>query len=232
MKSIIIGAGEIGKSLHNVLKNAHEVYLRDVEEVDIPTDIEVMNICYPYHKNFIKTTKEYIKQYSPKVVIVHSTVPVGTSEKLDAVHSPCHGKHPNLQKGILTFVKYVGGEDPEKVYIAKEYLTQAGIEAQMVASSRTSELSKIMCTSYYGWNIVFMKEMQKICKKHGVPFHEVYTDWNHLYDIGYADLNMPQFIIPVLDPMPGKIGGHCVVNNTDLESNYIANIIKEKIAEY
>ena len=232
-KSLIIGAGEIGSSLHEVLKEKHESHIRDKE--NYPLDgVEVLNICYPPFKDFVKVTKEYIKQYSPKVTIIHSTVAPGTTEKCGSmvVHSPIHGKHPNLAEGIRTFVKYVGGNNAEAAYLACKFLKEAGIKTKIVANSKTSELSKILCTSYYVLNILFMKEVAKICKKQGVSFYEVYTDWNWLYNLGYQKLNSPQFTRPVLDPLSGKIGGHCVVNNCDLLDSFITNTIKAKNKEY
>ena len=156
----------------------------------------------------------------------------GTTKKCGAVHSPVHGKHPDLKEGIETFVKYVGGDNAYDVRLASKFLQEAGINIKQVADSKTSELSKILCTSYYGWNILFMKEVVEICKRENVPFHEVYTDWNWLYGQGYNKLGMPQFRRPVLDPMKGKIGGHCVVNNCHLFDNFITDTIRAKNKEY
>ncbi|MEK9208109.1 MAG: hypothetical protein AAB922_06485 [Patescibacteria group bacterium] len=233
MKTLTIGAGEIGKSLHQVFSEKYESYLRDKEDLKLE-NIDVLNICYLPSKDFVKNTKEYIKQYKPRLTIIHSTVAPGTTAKCGemVVHSPTHGKHPNLVGGIKTFVKYIGGDDTYAVYIADKFLKGAGIKTKIVANSKTSELSKIFCTSYYGWNLLFMKEMAKMCKKENVPFHEVYIDWNWLYNIGYEQLGMPQFRRPVLEPIKGKIGGHCVVENCTLYDNFITRTIKEKNEEY
>ena len=232
-KTLIIGSGEIGKSLYEVLREKHETHIRDKEDYKLD-GVEILNICYPPSKDFVKITKGYIAQYKPKVTIIHSTVAPGTTEKCGdmVVHSPVHGKHPNLAEGIRTFIKYVGGNNAYAVYLASKFLKEAGIGTKIVANSKTSELSKILCTSYYGWNLLFMKEVAKICQKQGVSFYEVYTDWNWLYNLGYQKLNSPQFMRPVLDPMPGKIGGHCVVNNCDLLDSFITNTIKQKNKEY
>lgn len=233
MKTLTIGAGEIGKSLHSVLSGVYESYIRDKEDLKIE-EIDVLNICYPPSKDFVKITKEYIAQYKPRITIIHSTVAPGTTSQCGdmVVHSPIHGKHPNLQQGIKIFVKYIGGNNAYATYLADKFLKGAGIKTKIVSNSKASELSKILCTSYYGWNILFMKEAAKICKKEGVPFHEVYTDWNWFYNLGYDQLNMPQFRRPVLDPIPGKIGGHCVVENCDLLDSFITKTIKEKNEEY
>jgi UDP-N-acetyl-D-mannosaminuronate dehydrogenase len=235
MKSLIIGAGEIGQSLHDIIRLKHKgSCIRDKKDVITYGNVEVLNICYPYSKDFVKDTKAYIKQYNPKVTIIHSTVKAGTTAKCGdmVVHSPIHGKHPDLSGGIRTFTKYIGGDNVYAVYLANKFLQEADINTRIVADSKTSELSKILCTSYYGWNILFMKEVAKICKKEKVPFHEVYTEWNWFYNTGYGKLNMPQFVRPVLDPVKGKIGGHCVVNNCDLLDSFITETIKDKNKEY
>jgi UDP-N-acetyl-D-mannosaminuronate dehydrogenase len=148
------------------------------------------------------------------------------------VHSPIHGKHPDLSGGIKTFAKYVGGSNPEAVYKAVEFLSKAGIKPKIVSSPEASELSKILCTSYYGWNIVFMKEVQKLCKHYNVDFYDVYTRWNSEYNKGYKALGMEQFTRPVLDPMPGKIGGHCVMANAHLVDSLITKTIIEQNKKY
>ena len=237
MKTVIVGAGEVGKSLAKVLSKAHEVFIRDKEITDIMTDpyeTDVLNICYPPHKEFIETTKKYIARYQPKLTIIHSTVPVGTTRALGkgVVHSPIHGKHPDLAGGIQTFKKYVGGVSPEDCYVATQFLSEAGIDVYITSSPEASELSKIMCTSYYGWNILFMKEMARMCEEMNISFGEVYMRWNAEYNLGYEKLKMPWFKRPVLDPMPGGIGGHCVVNNAKLIDSLITNLIVAKDKEY
>lgn len=233
MKTLIIGAGEIGKSLFKVLSPTYVTYIKDVENLDVK-DIEVLNICYPMGKDFVKNTKKYIEIYKPKVTIIHSTVSPGTTELCgeNVVHSPVHGKHPNLEDGIKTFIKYIGGNNPFAVAKAQKFLKGAGISTKLVANSKTSEISKILCTTYYGWNILFMKEVVEICKKYDVPFQEVYTDWNWFYNIGYEKLGMPQFKKYNLEPMDGKIGGHCVVNNCHLLKSKITDLIIKENEKY
>lgn len=267
MKTLIIGTGEIGRSLCKVLVKYHEVWMRDKNdepygvnlpkissealgsssiiiksgEIKVvskqgnnPEHLDVLNICYPPSKDFVNITKAYIRQYNPKVTIIHSTVAPGTTMKCGkmVVHSPVHGKHPDISSGLTNYTKYLGGENAYAVDIARDFLKRSGIPVKVVASSKTSELSKILCTTYYGWNIVFMKEVVKLCEQHGVPFSEVYMDWNFLYNKGNTDVGSPQFNRPVLKPVGGKIGGHCVVENCHLLSSDITDFIIKKNDEY
>ena len=64
MKTLIIGKGEIGTSLQRVLSPFYETYIKDIEPLEVE-GIEVLHICFPYSKKFIKQVEEYKKQYKP-----------------------------------------------------------------------------------------------------------------------------------------------------------------------
>jgi len=225
--TIIIGAGEVGYALFKVLERLpnHVLRVRDIgdESTKKTLHFDVMHICFPYSKTFVRAVRTYQKQYTPKYTVIHSTVPVGTSRKCSAFHSPVRGVHPNLQSGIMTFEKWLG---PESNDLAA-YFECAGIPVMQCANPETTELAKILCTTYYGWNIVFEKEVFKLCKKHKVPFADVYTKWNEQYNRGYTRLGMSHVVRPVLKHVPGKIGGHCVLNNLKFLKSKVAKFIKD-----
>ncbi len=229
-KHIIIGAGEVGISLFNVLKQYYDVVLRDKND-DLNGEFGVIHICYPYNKNFVKISKFYIKKYNPILIIIHSTIPVGITKKIlkTAVHSPIRGLHPNLEKGIKTFIKYFGGKKAKE---AAKIFSDIGIKIQCFGKSETTELLKILDTTYYGWNIIFAKEVKRICDKLKLDFDEIYTIPNRDYNEGYKKLGKNNVIRPILKPMPGKIGGHCVVKNCDLLDDWLTKTIKEKNRKY
>lgn len=233
-KTLIIGAGEVGKSLANVLSPFYQVKLKDLfNEVD--GEFRVIHLCFPYNGEFINQAKQCINQYKPELVINHSTVKVGTTRQLGnaAVHSPVNGRHPNLESGIKTFVKFIGGTSEFSVSKAQEFLNKAGIKTKIFSGPETTELAKILCTTHYGWDIVFMKEVARICKEYNLPFDEVYTEWTKAYNNGYQELKEPQFTRPILKFMEGKIGGHCVVPNCDLlDDGVLTKTIKERNLGY
>ncbi|MCD6131922.1 MAG: hypothetical protein J7J61_07465, partial [Candidatus Hydrothermae bacterium] len=72
MKSLIIGAGEVGKSLYKVLKNYHKIDIRDKKNQYL-NKYEILHICFPYSKSFINYVKKYQNIYNPKYTIIHST---------------------------------------------------------------------------------------------------------------------------------------------------------------
>lgn len=215
---LVVGKGEVGTALFNILKDYFKVYSKDIEPIEISEPIDVLHVCFPPSEIFDAAVQSYQAEYKPKLTIIHSSVYPGTSRALGAVHSPIHGKHPNLEGGIKTFVKYVGGDSPtdKKAKRAVKILKAAGIKAKLVDNSETSELSKVGCTTYYGLAIVWMKEMEKMSRRFGADFSQAYTLWNQLYNKGYKKYGMMQFIRPVLEFMPGEIGGHCVINNAKL----------------
>lgn len=223
-RCLVVGKGEVGTSLFNVLKTAHEAYIRDVEDLKVE-DVEVLNICFPYSEKFIEQVEAYQAEYKPKLTIVHSTVDVGTTRRLGAVHSPIHGKHPNLEGGIKTFIKFVGAVDEDKRDLALRFLGEAGIRAVPVLNPETSELSKLYCTTIYGINIAIMKEIHAMCEKYGADFAQAYKMWSRFYNLGYEEMNMSQFKKYSLDYTPGKIGGHCVINNCKILKTPCANFI-------
>jgi len=229
-KHLIIGAGEAGTSVFNVLKKHYEADMRDIDgEVGISP--EVLHICFPYTENFLEETKKYIKQYNPSLIIIHSTVKPGTTSQIGniAVHSPIRGVHSDLERGIKTFVKYFGGPKAKE---AANYFGNIGIKTEIFDKAETTEVLKILSTTYYGWNIVFYKEVERICSEMGLDFEEVYTIPNQDYNKGYRELGMDYVVRPVLKPMPGKIGGHCIVSNCDLLESWITEMVKKRNSSY
>jgi len=226
MKSLIIGKGEVGKGLYRALKTTHPTRIRDKEV--LPEEkrgkkvkFKILHICFPYFKNFEKEVKKYQKRYSPKYTVIHSTVPVGSSRKCKAYHSPIRGQHPNLTKSIKTFVKYLG----PKSMVLRVYFELAGIKIKMFEKPETTELLKILSTTYYAWNILFCKEAKKICDEHKLDFDKIYTQGNETYNEGYKILGKTNVIRPVLKPTKSSIGGHCLIRNCKLLKSKITSLI-------
>lgn len=230
--SLVIGAGEVGTSLYNVLKETYgdDVYLRDKKEPDgLPKHFFIINITFPYVENFVDIVESYIDKYQPTLTIVHSTVPPGTCDTIKGrvAHTPIRGKHPHLEKSIKTFVKFVAGKDPEQVQAAQIYLEKAGIKTLVYPSMVATEVAKICSTSYLGYQVWIMHEHKRIADKFKVPFEYIYTIPNETYNEGYAEMGMPQYKRPVLEYIPGKIGGHCVIQNTYLMNDLFTRRLRE-----
>ena len=230
MKSLIIGMGEVGKGLFEVLKKEHEVFMKDMEPLELD-GVEVLDICIPYSDKFITIVNQYVEKYKPKLTINHSTVPVGTTRKITgkAVHSPIRGKHPKMAEGIMIYQKYIGYNDEETRRLAEKYLG-AVVSVRSVEKSETSELAKLLSLGRYGVNIAFAQEQKAMCDKWGLDYEDVVFEYEKSYNNGLDKVGIPDLKRPLLDPPEGRIGGHCVRENSIvLNEQYPSNFLKEVI---
>lgn len=218
IKTLVIGYGEVGQGLHSVLNEHYPVWLLDIDKnlepgSHDPDSYDVIHITFPYSETFIQDVKNYQEKYKPKYTVIHSTVPVGTSRACNAIHSPIRGLHPNLESGIRTFVKFIGGEKASEV---ADYFRRAGLKVCLFDKSETTEAMKLFDTEYYRTVIEFAHRVKRYCDNHGLNFHETYTLGNQTYNEGYTQLGHPEFVRPVLQPIMKEIGGHCLLPNAEL----------------
>lgn len=225
-KHLIIGTGQVGSALFEVLYDKYDVTGIDIDRFALE-EFDVIHICIPYVDGFVTSVTNYKLQYLAPggLVIIHSSVAVGTSNRLGAVHSPIRGVHPNLAKGIRTFTKFFGGLRSGE---AADIFRDLGIQCVTTPDARNTEALKLWDTTYYGWNIVFEKAVHEYCEKHGLDFNVVYTRANRTYNTGYRRLDMPEVSRPVLDHREGPIGGHCVIPNAKILDSEIADFILEQ----
>ena len=225
--SLIIGKGEVGSSLEAAL-NERESGIAIAIDLSEGPDFylvlkravcKTLHICFPYSGEFHDSVKTYARLLSPELIIIHSTVEVGTTEQLDSeltppvVHSPVRGQHPNLKESLLKFVKYIGTPDQKAFELAKSELSN--MQCKWLKDPKETELGKLLSTSYYGVCLAWHREMKKICDQFDVDFENVVTDFTITYNEGYRFFR-PNVIRPVLTPPEEKIGGHCVVPNARL----------------
>jgi UDP-N-acetyl-D-mannosaminuronate dehydrogenase len=222
----ILGYGEVGQAIAKFYPK-QRLRIRDLKRNDDLKGVEVLHICIPWSKDFIRISKKAVSEAKPKLVIIHSTVPVGTTKKIGGmvVHSPIRGIHPQLYKGVKTFVKYIGADNKKAGELAKKHLEGIGIKTKLFMPSATTEALKIWDTTQYGWMIVLSKEIKKWCDKKGLDFNAVYLEANKTYNEGYKKLGKHEVVRPYLRYMSGKIGGHCIIPNCYLLDSEIAKII-------
>lgn len=232
----IIGTGEVGSAIKKIAEKKHRVFTKDRTKDELQAHrIDVLHICIPYSAQFISIVVKAMKEYVPALTLIESTVAPRTTvaiykkTKRLICHSPIRGVHPNLYRGIQTFIKYIGPTSKAAGQKARSYYNGLGLHTQLYANAETTEIAKLMDTTYYGWNIIFQKEMAKICKKNNISLEEAYTKWNETYNEGYKKLNMPHVVRPVLKNYPGKIGGHCIISNCQILEKTIANPISKTI---
>jgi len=192
----------------------------------IKGNLDILHICIPYGATFIHTVADYINKYKPKLTIINSTIDIGATmdvfRNTDGgllVHSPVMGKHPNLKESILTFKKIIGGVNIESSKVAEEHFKNLGVETETYNTPEESEVAKLLSTTYFAWNIIFVKQVNELCKKYGLDFENVYTKTNKIYNEGYSAFGDFQFVRPILKPMKGEIGGHCLIPNMGILEN-------------
>lgn len=230
-----LGYGEIGKAISKVYEqfpNDYEIFVRDLnkDEFEAVSTLDVLNVCIPFVSDlqFLTAVRAAIKNTAPTLVIIHATVPVGTTDKIEnAVHSPVRGVHPNLFAGVCTFEKFVGSINPTIAIQAATHLQQLGLKVTILKNAKATELLKLLDTTYYGVCIEYHRFAKELCDKEDVPFNEVMTLANITYNEGYTKLDKSNVVRPVLYPPEGQLGGHCVEpNSLLLEKQYGTNILQ------
>jgi UDP-N-acetyl-D-mannosaminuronate dehydrogenase len=228
-KILVAGLGEVGRPLLELLRESSNfvVYAFDIEEAkmrevgqnpsNLPAEVNVMHVCIPCksREEFEDVVSGYVKQFNPKLVIINSTVPPGTTMALHKrckclmAHSPIRGVHKSLEHMKWEFkrwTKYVGGADAEAGEAARKHFEKMGLKTKVLKSSTDTELAKLFETTYRAWMIVWFQEMHRISGSIGADFDGVV---DFLEDTHRVRLDRPIMF-------PGAIGGHCVVPNIDL----------------
>jgi UDP-N-acetyl-D-mannosaminuronate dehydrogenase len=207
-KILVVGLGEIGKPLLEILKDHYEVLGIDVDPVEIQGEVNIMHICYPFEiKDFIGQTADYIIKYKPQLTIINSTVAPGTTREIfdrtgsPIAHSPVRGKHIKMRQELLNYSKYVGGITEEYSQIAAEHFQSVGMKTRILSSPEATELAKLTETTYFGLLIAWAQEVERFCDSYSLNYDEVSSFYE---EIGF---------FPPVKYFPGIIGGHCVMPN-------------------
>jgi UDP-2-acetamido-3-amino-2,3-dideoxy-glucuronate N-acetyltransferase len=223
VKSSIIGLGEVGAGLFEILKNQYEIQWFE-EGSDPRYDCEIMHICIPWSDRFFQIVQGYVSVQHPNYVVVHSSVPVGTTEKLyeliklPCFHSPIRGQHPDMSGGILSYVKYIGTDLRDSSINEQicDYFEKAGIKTKLMIGTKTTELAKLLELCRYGTYIAFAKEQSDICKHFGVNYSYAVNEYEKTRSEGLMKLNRFDLVQPQLYPFDNYVGGHCTVEDMEL----------------
>ncbi|RLG89182.1 MAG: GDP-mannose dehydrogenase [Thermoprotei archaeon] len=220
---LVLGLGEVGRAMYEIISesNKYNTYgydtdpSRTIHKLDeIPVPIDIIHICYPYRdeESFISISTNYIKRFRPRLVIIDSTVAVGTTETLYRktntliVHSPIRGKHPYLKEHIRFWTKYIGPINNEAGKLAKEYFESLGLKVKVLSSPRETELGKLLETTYRALLIAWWQEMHRIAHYLGVNFLEAI---DIVIDTHKVLRDRPIYY-------PDYIGGHCLIPNAKI----------------
>ena len=220
-KIVVLGLGEVGKPLYQIIGERFDVVGVDIEPVDLQSECEVLHICFPFQINdFVGQCVEYIRKYQPKLTVINSTVSPGTTRNVfqkaqtPIAYSPVRGKHIKMKQELLHYVKFVGGIDQQSSLKAVEHFQSIGMKTKVLSSPEAVELAKLTETTYFGLLIAWAQEVERYCDQKSVNYNEIISYFD---EIAY---------LPPVRFTPGVIGGHCVMPNiailkTIFESNIL-----------
>ena len=243
-KVLVVGLGEIGRALFELLKeeDSFTVYGLDLDETKMratdqdrskmPNEVDTMHICFPckIQEKFVDTVASYAKQFKPKLLIVNSTVLPGTTKKIYeqynclVAHSPVRGVHESLEHmkwELKRWTKYAGGANAKAGEAARQHFKKLGLKTKTLKGCAEMELAKLFETTYRAWMVACFQEMQRISRHFGAEFDGV-VDF-------IEDTHRVRFDRPVM--FPGVIGGHCLIPNVELllesyDSEFLKLILK------
>jgi UDP-N-acetyl-D-mannosaminuronate dehydrogenase len=208
---IIVGLGEVGKPLFEIIKTRHEVFGVDIDLAAPLNRCDVMHICFPFrNQNFVGQVVEYIGRYQPGLTVINSTVAPGTTRRIAGesgvavVSSPVRGKHVRMREEMLHYTKFIGALDPESGARTAQHFDSAGMKTKVLGSPEATEIAKLTETTYFGLMIAWAQEVERYCKELGADYDEVVSFYEEI-----------KFFPPV-KYFPGVIGGHCVMPNIEI----------------
>lgn len=224
MKSLIIGMGEVGQALFNVLQFTYS----DIQSYDknqsqgVSLPVEIVHICFPYSENFIHEVHRYLRTYQPKYLIIHSTVPVGTTKKIaenadftKVFYSPIRGHHENMEMELRIYVKYIASDYFLDTEISK-YFEDAGIPTKTISDTDSVELMKLLELYRYGLYLAGAKEQETICKYFGKDYDSIVSELEKTSNEGLVLLGKVHQCQPLLYPFKDFVGGHCTVEDMEI----------------
>lgn len=219
--TIVLGLGEIGRPLYELLKEQYETVGVDREPVAIDRPCGIMHVCYPYEMaDFIGTTVEYMDKYNPKLTVINSTVGIGTTRKIfeksggrPVVNSPIRGKHATMKDHLKLYTKFIGAMDEDSAQEVARHFEGIGMKTKILPTPETTELAKLTETTYFGYLIAWAQEIERYASQLNIRYDDVMSYFQEVKVLpdGY---------------FPGAIGGHCVMPNIKiLKSTFQSGIL-------
>jgi UDP-N-acetyl-D-mannosaminuronate dehydrogenase len=224
-KVAVVGLGEVGKPLFELISTYHDAIGVDISPPPEPIEkVEVLHVCYPFQiRDFIGETVRYIELFKPKVTIVNSTVAVGTTRSIAersgaaVVNSPVRGKHARMLEELSKYTKFIGATDAVSGRLAAEHFEALGLKTKTLSSPEATELAKLTETTYFGLLIAWAQEIERYCDQSDTAYEEVISFYDEV-----------KFFPPV-KYFPGVIGGHCVMPNIEILRRFDQPVLLEAI---
>ena len=237
-KDVVAGMGEIGRPIQKLISKGEFTVGFDINQtlmnadkfkknIDVPT--RILHICIPFTNNFHKNVITLCDKFSPKCLVIHSTLQPYTTKKLQGkltipvIFSPTRGVHKRMLYDLKRYTKFFAIEPdaPKKAWAVTMYsklMKKCHVKTKKMSDPITLELAKIICdTSYYGWLISYAQLSKMVAIKNNVNYDEMWT---------FAD-EIQKFLGNRPKMRPGNIGGHCVIPNLELVRDGTLDSIKK-----
>ena len=182
-------------------------------------DVFIIAVPTPFHEGFVpnidyvlsatKAIVPFVKEND--VVILESTSPVGTTDKVEGVliaegidtsklyiaHCPERVLPGQIMRELVENDRIVGGTTPEATVQAIEFYKTFISGEVLSTDARTAEMAKLTENSFRDTNIAFANELSILCDKFDIDVWELISLTNR-----HPRVN-------VLQPGAG-VGGHCI----------------------
>ena len=226
-KNVVAGLGEIGLPILKLLSKTQTIIGFDINPELMnqkkydeckKLDTIFLHICIPFTNKFQSNVKKLYKKFSPKCIVIHSTISPTTTNKLQSdlkipiIFSATRGVHKRMLRDLKRYTKFFAIEKnaPKVTWASSQFVRQmkkSGVKTKKMSDPLTLELAKIIVdTSYYGWLINYAQLSKMIADKHKINYDEM---WSFSDEIHKFLGNRPKMF-------PGFIGGHCVIPNLSL----------------
>ena len=206
------------------------------------SDIFIIAVPTPFHEGYtpnidyiISATKmiaPFIKKNN--IVILESTSPVGTTEKIEQIlkeegintkdiyisHCPERVLPGNIMKELVYNDRIVGGINPQSTKKTIDFYNKF-VEGEIFpTNAKTAEMAKLTENSFRDVNIAFANELSILCDNLNIDINEL------------IELANRHPRVNILNPGPG-VGGHCIavdpwfIINKDPENAKIIKLARE-----
>jgi UDP-N-acetyl-D-mannosaminuronic acid dehydrogenase len=182
-------------------------------------DIFVIAVPTPFHDGFVPNIDyvlsatiaiaPYVKDGN--MVILESTSPVGTTDKVEATlkengvdtsklhiaHCPERVLPGHIMRELVENDRIVGGTTTEATRLTAEFYREFVVGEVLETDAKTAEMAKLTENSFRDTNIAFANELSMLCDKFGINVWELIRLANR-----HPRVN-------ILSPGAG-VGGHCI----------------------
>lgn len=185
----------------------------------IEADVFIIAVPTPFHNGFVPnidyviSATESIAPYvrEGNIVILESTSPVGTTDKIESVlqaegvdtskiyiaHCPERVLPGCIMRELVENDRIVGGTTPEATEKTVAFYQTFVKGAVLATEAKTAEMAKLTENSFRDVNIAFANELSILCDKFGIDVWELIKLANR-----HPRVN-------ILQPGAG-VGGHCI----------------------